>query len=117
LGVYPVEEARDPCHLVELRLEPETAGEKLDLRAVTQEASGHPGTSWQTPSGEYLLDVRGELGRFLENREAAGVRAPARVAFFFHFLRSDRPLLTPAGPVLLPPATPRPVRLSFIHYI
>jgi hypothetical protein len=111
-----VEEAPDPCHLVELRLDPETAGEKLDLRGVTQEAPGQPGTSWQTPFAEYLLDTRGELGRPLEDGETFAVRAPARVAFFFHFLRPDRPLLTPAGPVLLPPATARPTRLLFIRY-
>jgi hypothetical protein len=45
------------------------------------------------------------------------VTAPARVAFFFHFLRLDRPLLTPAGPILLPPPTPRPDRLRFLTYV
>jgi hypothetical protein len=111
-----VEGAPDPCCLVELRLEG-AAGEKLDLRAVTQEGAGGPAAGWQSPSEEHLLDATGESGRPLEAREAAAVAPPARVAFFFHFLRADRPLLTPAGPVILPRPSPRPGRLAFLIYV
>jgi hypothetical protein len=116
VGIHAVEEAPDPCHLVEMRLEGE-GDERLDLRAITQETAGDPGSTWQTPSGEHLLDASGERGRPLDEEEVSGLAAPARVAFFFHFLRLDRPLLTPAGPVKLPPAAPRPERLRFLRYI
>jgi hypothetical protein len=117
LGVYEVKEAPDPCHLVELRLEPDRPGETLDLRAITQGAEGAPGDAWQTPSEEHVLTTAGDAGHPLDLDDAVAVRPPARVAFFFHFLRLDRPLLTPAGPVTLPAASPRPPRLSFIVYI
>ena len=109
-------EAPDPCHLIELQLEG-AVDERLDLRAVTQEASGEPGSTWQTPSGEYLLDDAGARGRPLDEEEVTALTAPARVAFFFHFLRPDRPLLTPIGPVTLPPASARPDRLRFLRYV
>ena len=47
-----MEDAPDPCHLIELVLEPEIADEPLDLRAITQEAPGQPGDTWQTPSDD-----------------------------------------------------------------
>jgi hypothetical protein len=112
-----VEEAPDPCHLIELQLEPDHPGETLDLRGITQGADGAPGHGWQTPSEEHLLITTGDAGHPLDLEEAVAVRAPARVAFFFHFLRLDRPLLTPAGPVTLPPVSPRPPRLAFVVYI
>jgi hypothetical protein len=114
LGVHPVDEAPDPCHLIELTLE--GTGDPLDLRGVTQERAGMPGADWQTPFDEHLLDPAGTSGRSLGVDQARAVASPARLAFFFHFLRLDRPLLTPAGPLRLPPASPRPDRLAFLKY-
>jgi hypothetical protein len=115
LGIHPIDEAPDPCHLVEIQLDGDP-GERLDLRAVTQEAEP-PGTSWQTPSGEHRLDPTGSSGRPLDDDDAAALAPPARAAFFFHYLRLDRPLLTPAGPLQLPAPTPRPARLRWLRYL
>jgi hypothetical protein len=114
LGVHPVSEAPDPCHLVELAID--GPGETLDLRGVTQERAGLPGSDWQTPFEEHLLDATGSSGRALAPDEGRAVMAPARLAFLFHFLRLDRPLLTPAGPLRLPAPTERPARLQFLKY-
>jgi hypothetical protein len=116
VGIHAVKEAPDPCHLVEMQLEGE-GDERLDLRAITQESVGGPGSGWQTPSGEHLLDAAGDRGRPLDEQELAALSPPARVAFFFHFLRLDRPLLTSAGPVKLPPPSARPERLHFLRYV
>jgi hypothetical protein len=127
LGVHQVDEAPDPCHLIELRLIPEQPGETLDLALVSQESADEhdaPG-GWQKPYDPHLLDVEGTAGRPLAGSDGGDggdggehwiVTAPARVAFFFHFLRLDRPLLTPGGPRLLPRPTPRPARLAFLKY-
>jgi hypothetical protein len=118
LGVHVVDDAPDPCHLIELRLIAEHPGEALDLALVTQEsADGHRDpAAWEKPYDPHLLDEEGTAGRPVEGGEQRLVVAPARVAFFFHFLRLDRPLLTPAGPRLLPRPTPRPARLVFLRY-
>ena len=113
-GLYPVEDSPDPCHLIELRLPP--GGPPLDLTGVTQPGSGLPGADWQTPFEPHLLDEAGTSGRPLDPMAARAVPPPARLCFFFHFLRLDRPLLTPVGPVRLPPPTTRPERLAFLRY-
>jgi hypothetical protein len=114
LGVHPVEEAPDPCFLVELRVGPGMP--PLDLTAITQPTSGLPGNGWQAPVDAHLLDAEGTSGQVLEGGARRAVQPPARLAFFFHFLQLDRPLLTPIGPLLLPAPTPRPARLSFLRY-
>src|SRR5687767_9197554 len=115
IGVHPVEEAPDPCYLVELRVGPELP--PLDLTVVTQPTFGLPGSGWQAPVEPYLLDADGSAGQPLEGDIARAVPTPARLAFFFHFLQLDRPLLTPIGPLQLPAPTPRPARLAFIRYV
>jgi hypothetical protein len=115
IGVHPVEEAPDPCCLVELRVGPGLP--PLDLTAVTQPASGLPGSGWQAPVDPHLLDAGGNSGQPLDGDAARAVPSPARLAFFFHFLQLDRPLLTPLGPLQLPAPTPRPARLAFLRYV
>ena len=109
MGVHPVPEAPDPCFLVEMEI---PAGLELDPAGITQEAE--EGVDWQRP-----LDAQ----RHHEGQGGAGetwsgpLSGPARLVFFFHFLRLDRPLLTPAGPLALPPPSPRPARLGFLEYV
>ena len=94
-GVHPVE-APQPCHLIEAELgDPES----FDWAAVTQEEPGQPRSNWQAPWDEQPLDS-----------------AETRWAFFFHYLDPSRPLLTPNGPVELPPETPVPDHLANIRY-
>src|SRR5215208_7061929 len=105
VGVHPVDEAPDPCFLIELRV---GAGLlPLDLTGVTQPAADVPSTSWQAPVDPHLLDPAGTSGHPLGD-SAQALATPARVAFFFHFLQLDRPLLTPLGPLRLPAPSPRP---------
>jgi hypothetical protein len=119
LGVHPVPDAPDPCHLVDLSIETRLDREGRDLfdaTTITQAGEGHPGTDWQTAHDIHLVDRVGGSGRLLEPGELAELRVPLRIAFFFHFLRLDRPLLTASGPVWLPRATPRPDYLRFVVY-
>jgi hypothetical protein len=115
IGVHPVQEAPDPCYLVELRVGPGLP--PLDLTAVTQPASGLPGSGWQAPVDPHLLDAAGNSGQPLDEDAVRAVPSPSRLAFFFYFLQLDRPLLTPIGPLQLPVPTPRPSRLAFLRYV
>ena len=55
-------------------------------------------------------------GELLDPGPLAPIDGDARIVFFFHYLDPGRPLLTPAGRVPLPRATPRPRRLAAIAY-
>jgi hypothetical protein len=118
IGVHPVPEAPDPCHLIDLSIETRLDREgrdHFDVTSITQAGEGLP-TAWQRPQDVYLVDRVGGGGRLLDPGELATLVVPARFAFFFHFLRLDRPLLTPVGPLWLPAATSRPLALQFIRY-
>lgn len=113
VGVYPVPEAPDPCHLVELELH---APGVFDATTITQPTDGPPG-DWQIALDVYLLAPAGDSGRpLLASDELRAIAAPARIAFFFHYLQLDRPLVTASGPVWLPAPAPRPPRLGFVVY-
>jgi hypothetical protein len=86
----------DGLFLIEVELEPPAVD--LDWGEVTQEIPGVPSESWQVPYGEQRLDGSG------------------RWAFYFHFLDLDKPLLTPAGPITLPPPSSMPERLQRMEY-
>jgi hypothetical protein len=91
IGVHSVD-AFEPCHLIEVELDV-----PIDWGKVTQEVDGQPADNWQVPWDEQRLDDK-------------------RWVFFFHYLQFDRPLLTPEGPIPVPPKTPLPERLSGIEY-
>ena len=94
IGTHPVA-AQEPLHLVEI----EVAGDAgdFDFCEVTQEVRGQPRSNWQA-----VYDER-EIG---ENR----------FAFFFHYLNMAKPLLSPVGPLALPPESPVPEHLQGIEY-
>jgi hypothetical protein len=98
IGVHAVE-ADEPVHLIELLVEGDTDG--FDIGEVTQETPGQPKSNWQVPYAE----------RVLEESEGR-----TRFAFFFHYLDFERPLLTPAGPLSVPPASNVPAHLKDIEY-
>jgi hypothetical protein len=119
IGAYPVPEAETPCHLVEALVWSEREGEMLDFGQVTQEIPGEPRENWQVPWDERKLDPEGTASREIEFGQPfalASSSSPTRIAFFFHLLNFRRPLMTPAGPVALPPEQPRPKRLAFLRY-
>jgi hypothetical protein len=84
--------------------------------SFTQEIKRVSQSNWQVAYDVRLLNSSGS--------EAPGDRFPftvkvsgeVRVAFFFHYLKLAKPLLTPVGPLPLPKLSPRPARLDFIKY-
>jgi hypothetical protein len=114
IGVYPVR-ANEPCHLVELWVR-ELYGD-LPMCEFTQELADRPRDNWQAPYDERVLDVDGTSQvseRFPQSIDSDG--NDVRLAFFFHYLDSSKPLLTPSGPVQIPSETKRPSRLKFFKY-
>ncbi len=116
IGVYPVE-AREPVHLVEVWVR--AAERVFDIGGITQDLPDQPKSNWQVPYSEYVLNGAGDE-TLTEEFGAADKpelwKGDMRMAFFFHYLDFERPLLTPFGPVQLPRATELPERLSIIRY-
>jgi hypothetical protein len=116
IGVYPVE-AKEPVHLLEVWVR--NADGVFDMGGVTQEVPEQPRSNWQAPYSEHVLSAAGDEA-LTEEFGAADKpdlwKGDMRLAFFFHYLDLERPLLTPFGPVQLPPASELPDRLSMIRY-
>jgi hypothetical protein len=112
IGVHPVEEAREPCHLIEFLVEGE--GE-FEVGSITQPNPSQPKANWQVAYDEYRLAPDGSSGEPL-GLGPVDLRGQVRLAFYFHYLSLNEPLSTPAGPVALPPVTPMPHRLGFMKY-
>jgi len=113
VGVHPVD-APEPCHLIEM-IASDTDIESL-MGEITQEVPGEQRDNWQAAYDEHYLDASGSAVLDPEYAGQAPAGREARVAFFFHYLDVERPLLTPAGPVALPRPTTRPDRLAFMAY-
>ncbi len=114
IGIYAVE-ASQPCYLVELLIRQHTG--PIDVGRFTQATPGQPQSNWQVPWDERVLNSDGTadlLGRYPSKIVADGT--PLRLAFFFHYLNFERPLITPAGDVILPSAETVPSRLAFLEY-
>ena len=116
VGVYPVT-AEEPCHLIELRIP--GVSDVFNFGSFTQETPGQPRSHWQVPWMERILSADGT--KILADdsgikRKPDLFRGDVRCVFFFHYLDTDRPLLTPFGKVDLPQPTAKPERLSDINY-
>ena len=96
VGVHSVD-APGPCHIIEVKLSPPHSD--CDWGAITQETADQPKDNWQVPWGEQSLDDTG-----------------TDWVFFFHYLDTSQPLITPDGPKDLPAATPIPDHLAGIVY-
>jgi hypothetical protein len=114
IGIYPVKEAFEPCHLVEILIE-DFQGE-LNLIGFTQKVDKLPEDNWQSPWDEYLLSNNGLSGQVSPFPSLLKINGSQRLAFFFHYLDCSLPFITPLGPISLPKAGPRPTRLAFIKY-
>ena len=95
IGVHAVAVADDPVHLIEIEVE--NGDIDFDFAEVTQELPGEPRGNWQAAYDERKV---GE-GRYV---------------FFFHYLNTSKPLLTSAGALEIPPASPLPEHLHGITY-
>jgi hypothetical protein len=112
IGVHPVDDADEPCHLLELQL---TGHGLFNVGAITQRDESLPRSDWQVPYDEQQLSADGASGVAIHGGEVR-VHGVLRIAFFFHFLNPDEALLTSLGSVTLPGPTPRPERLRFLAY-
>ena len=94
IGIHPIV-WDEPVHLVELEVEGAMSDFRFD--EITQVVSGQPRSNWQAAYDERAIG---------ENR----------FAFFFHYLDTTKPLLSPAGPLDLPSESPVPKHLQGIVY-
>jgi uncharacterized protein (DUF952 family) len=107
LGVHPVADSREPCHLIEVAIAGEPMAEVIET--IAQEAPGRPEEHGQAPYDEHYLSADGL-------RAAEPAACEGRVVFFLHDVALDRPLRVAGGSVPLPAPTPRPTRLDFMEY-
>ena len=114
IGLYPVEGTAEPCHLVEILVH-EFHG-NIDLTDFTQDVPGQNKDTWQVPYDEYLLNEDGTSGELAPFPGPLQIGGKQRLAFFFHYIDLNKPLLTPTGFVKFPEPSPCPDRLSFISY-
>ncbi len=98
IGIHPIT-ADEPVHLVELEIVVNT--EDFNFGEITQELQDQPRSNWQTVYD--LRELEGESGR-------------TRFVFFFHYLDTTRSLLSPVGPLDLPPESPVPEYLQGFEY-
>jgi hypothetical protein len=94
IGIHRIV-ADQPVHLVELEVEDNALD--FDFGDVTQEMPGELRSNWQVAYDEQ------EVGK-------------NRFAFFFHYLDTTKPLLSPVGPLALPTEWSVPEHLRSIEY-
>lgn len=114
--MYPVH-AREPCHLIELLVR--SCEGRFDLAPLTQRDQRRPRAEWQVPYAEKMLDPSGERVAWAlwdGPGDEDLWRGDVRLAFFFHYLDTELPLLTPFGDVSFPAPTERPARLDGMEY-
>ena len=114
IGVHPVLD-RPSCFLIEMTIE--GSNDVPDFGLFTQPMPDRPRSDWQVAYDERLLDGVGErvvTDVFL--RRPAAWPERARVAFFFHLLDVERPLITPFGETTLRRPSAAPARLAFLAY-
>jgi hypothetical protein len=112
-GVYEVNGAQN-VHLIEITID--HPPEKVDVGKITQEIQGEDKESWQSPWDEKYLNEEGDevIGEFFDVPKGTDT---TRLAFFFHHLNLNTPLLTPYGQLDLPKPTKMPDRLvDIIEY-
>ena len=116
LGVYPVPEAPEPCHLVEVSVG-DSPG--FDPSLFRQDDPGQPESNWQVAYDERALNAAGDAAvteSFELDARSELLRGDVRLVFFVHYLDTSRPLLTPFGPIALPAPRPAAPRLASIEY-
>jgi hypothetical protein len=117
VGVYPIPNADDPCHFVEIAID--NCPGIFDLSTITQPQDGIDQDYWQVPWDEHLITSDGEsvvAGSFeAEDRPELWVGS-IRIGFFFHLLDLAIPLVTPFGDLMIPAPSEFPDRLNAIEY-
>ncbi len=95
VGIHRISTTQEPVHLVEIEIDGSPDG--FDCGEITQETPGQPRSNWQAVYDEQKVGQN-------------------RFAFFFHYLDTTKPLVSPTGPLALPPETPVPEHLQTIEY-
>ncbi len=114
IGCYFVDP--DPWRLIELRVDGADIPFRVDDFRLP--IPYEPISDWQAPYDEHLLDLDGtkELANTLIISKRPEILTGNLRLCFFMFVISKGSLLTPFGPVKLPPHTRKPERLSFIKF-
>jgi hypothetical protein len=76
IGVYPVDEAEEPCHLLEIAI---SGRGKFEPGVFTQEDPSLPEENWQVPWDEHLLAADGATGTPLDPGTTIDVDGEVRV--------------------------------------
>lgn len=116
-GVYPLHDAPEICHLIELAVF--DGNGTFDLTKITQVVSDLEPASWQCPYLERIVSVDGlEILTDLDEAEELPHLwyGNYRLVFFFHFLDFSKPLRTPFGELNIPRESALPDRLLGISY-
>ena len=116
IGVYPVEGALEPVHLVEVVVRDSPGFNPGDF---VQPDPDQPDENWQTAYDERALDSSGSRAiteSFELDERPDLLSGDVRLVFFMHYLDPARPIRTPFGDVGLPAPTDRPDRLASIEY-
>ncbi len=116
IGVYPVPEAPEPIHLIEIVVR-DSSG--FDPAEFVQPDPTQPEENWQVAYDERALDASGNSAiteSFELSRRPELLEGDVRLVFFMHYLDPVRPISTPFGDVELPSPTDRPDRLPSIEY-
>ena len=118
IGIYYVDVDVDvPVHLIEILVK--SSNGIFDLAKITQEIPDQSRRNWQAPWDEKILDHTGKkiIADYFSAREKPELWiGNIRMAFFFHYLDSSKPLITPFGLITLPIESAKPNRLSEIKY-
>jgi hypothetical protein len=115
IGVYKIE-ADEPCFLIEMVVS--NVSKVIDLGKITQELEDQQKENWQVPYLEHIIDEKGDkiLADDFKFSDPEYWKDSVRIAFFFHYLNIDKPLLSPYGNITLPEVTSLPGRLKIIKY-
>ena len=116
IGVYPVEGALEPVHLVEVVVR---GSPPFDPGDFVQPDLNQPEENRQTAWDERALDSSGTstLTESFELSERPDLlKGDARLVFFMYDLDLARPIRTPFGDVGLPEPSVWPDRLTSIEY-
>lgn len=109
IGIYYVDENPD-VSLVELVIDKKV--EEIDIGEFTQEVESQPQLSWQAPFAEKYLSSDGETIIGDDFHMPDSKAESTRFTFYIYFLDPAKPLLTPFGPIQLPPRQDPPKRIS-----
>src|SRR5688572_4981561 len=97
VGVYPVPEAPEPVHLIEVVVR-DSPG--FDPAAFVQPDPDQPEENWQTAYDERALKESGDspiTDSFELSDRPDLLEGDVRLVFFMHYLDLARPLMTPFG--------------------